>query len=259
MRSSTNNKTNYTAEIIVVLGYLLTFCLASVACGGLFYYISHTYQTAKPEQNPYLVNLPSRTSVPHITKDYQPGVHNIFTDNFNDNQNNWLSPEEEAKVTVEGGKLFLESLNPERFATAKSISSPRLDRAYYIQADFSTNKITPTGFGLIFDSNYNTNNASDFFLFIINPESKQYFLYSNIKGDWLLHVAGNSDIIQAFPGTNTLGLYVNKNYLELYINRNMIDTYQTIFSFEGQPGFFVDGADFQLIVSNFTIDRAGGE
>ena len=76
-----------------------------------------------------------------------------------------------------------------------------------------------------------------------------------------MRMAGISDWIKSYPLSNTLGLYVDKNYLEFYINRKLVDTYQDSgMSLQGgEMGFYADDSGFHLIVTNFSIDKVGGQ
>ena len=76
-----------------------------------------------------------------------------------------------------------------------------------------------------------------------------------------MRMAGNTDLIQSYPTANTLGLYINKSYLEFYINRQRVDTYQDLgISFQtGKTGFYVDDFGFHLVVTNFSINKIGGQ
>ena len=260
MTTPLNKKSNYIAEIIVIAGYFVMICLLTTLFGGFYYMADKAIAQPTPTQDPFLASLSAPTPTPHIPINYQAGTNSIFKDAFIDNRNSWQNEEDLTSITVEGGKLSFGSLHNGNFATARSGEpASYLNQPYYLQADLSVDQITADSIGIIFRAI--PGGSNDFFVFQINLESKQYSLYHHASNFWSMRMSGNTDSIQSYPSINTLGIFVNKGYLEFYINHKIVDTYQdTGMSFQsGRTGFYVDNSGFNLIVTNFSIDKAGGQ
>lgn len=256
MTISSDDKPKYRVEIIVALGYVLFALLAVAVCLGSFYLaFIHT----QGSQDPIIASLDAPTPTAQIPADYQTGANSIFQDDFRNNRNDWINAQEPTQLTVKDGKLSFGSATRDHFATALPGPPEFIGRPYYIHADLSPDQMTNQDFGIIFDEHYGAN--QEFFLFEINPESKEYFLYHHLVDRWSVRMMGTADGIHSLPGVNTLGIYVNKGYLEFYINRKMVDTYQDSgISFQaGETGFYVNNSGFQLIVTDFSIDKVGGQ
>src|SRR5258708_20594749 len=227
--------------------------------GGFYFYLVKTnnvQSASKPDS--FLATISAPTPTPHISVNYQAGTNSVFKDDFSDNRNDWINDEQPANLVVKDGRLSFGSSDQDTYATSISAVAAYLDQPYYLQADLAVDKQTAEGYGIIFEVHYGNN---EFFLFQINPESKQYYLYHHLNDSWSLRMAGITESIQSYPAVNTLGIYVNKDYLEFYINHKIVGTYQDSgTSFEsGEGGFFVDNSGFQLMVTDFFVLKAGGQ
>lgn len=256
MDFSPGKQPKHTAEIIIVIGYVLFLFLFIVICIFLFYLTFS--QNAPPAPNILATSLPALTPSSSIPSDYQPGTFNIFKDNFDDFQNNWGDNQEPSTYEIKDGKLYFKSRDDGKYAIAHCGRCPILNEPYYLQADLVTDKLVDEGFGIVFKFLYG---RADFYLFEINPAANKYYLYHHSSDDWSLRMSGRTDQIQPYPAVNRLGLYINKGSLEFYINGKIVDTYHdTGTSFQsGQFGFYVNDAGFKLIVDNLTVDKAGGK
>lgn len=259
MTNNSNEKqARYLPEIIVALGYATLFCLVPITFIGLYYY---TTPKNAPDQTDFefATSLPPSTPVSLLPADYVIGENNIFTEEFNNNQNSWRDNQEPYAFEIKDGKLFIESQNPNQYALAScaSINCSWLNEAFYLQVELSTQNLYRKTYGVLFKMNYAREN---FILFAINSDRKEYFLFNHNTNGWSTRLAGRTDKIQPHPNVNTLGVYVDKTYIELYINGEFVDTYQdTGTSFQsGQFGVFIDN-DGRLIVDNLIIDRVGGQ
>lgn len=257
--TSPKKRVIHLTETIVIFGYVVLFFLVIITFLGLYYYT--TPKDAPSELDfAFATNLPPITPIPRLSSNHILGENNIFTEEFNDNNNNWndrLSPK---LLEIKDGKLFIQSKSVDEYVIVACASQDcnSLNQPFYMQAEFSTNKRYERLYGFVFKMNYQRDN---FLLFSIAPSTKSYMLYSQSAGRWAQQVSGQSDYILEFPNTNVLALYVNKGYLELYINGQMIDTYQdTGLSLQtGDFGFYIDNSAANLIVDNLIIDKVEGE
>lgn len=256
---SNEKQKRYIPEIMVALGYILLICLVPITFIGLYYYT--TPKNAPDETvHVFATNLPPATAVSLLPADYILAENNIFTEEFDDNQNSWRDNQDPYAFEIKDGKLFIESQNPNQYvlASCASINCNWLNEPFYLQVEFATQDLYRKTYGVLFKMNYAREN---FILFAINSDRREYFLFNhNITYGWSTRLAGKTDKIQPHPNVNTLGLYVNKTYIELYINGEFIDTYQdTGTSFQsGQFGVFIDNSGV-LIIDNLIIDKIGGQ
>jgi len=223
----------------------------------LFFHGGHSAAQPAPTQDPFLATLSAPTPTPHIPSNYESGANFIIKDGFTNNLNhNWYNHEYWTELAVGDGKLSFDSSDQDSYATAISTITGPFDQPVYIQADLSTDASTAESYGVLFDDHYPTN---EFFVFQINPESKQYTLHHHIGRQWYLRMSGVTDLIKSYPAANTIGIYMNKGYLEFYINHGMIDVYQDSGSdFQsGQTGFYANNSGFHVVVTNFAINRTG--
>jgi len=248
------NKGNYTKEILLVAGYILFFCLASILCITYYYFAYSQQQPARI--NVFATSLPAITPSPHIPLADQSEVTRIFEDDFSDDQNHWKRDIDKFRQEVRGGKLFFESRITDNYAFTGCGACPSLEDPYYLQADFATTAATDESFGIVFNIIYGND---DFYLFLINTEAKKYYFYRHIADNWSLRAAGESAQIKSFPASNTLGVYANLDTVELYVNGEIVDSYkQSGYSFQaGRFGFYVDDSGFKLTVDNLIINKVG--
>lgn len=247
----TGKQVKYTIEFIVVIGYIL-FCVLLFACLG-FYFVNVLQQPAL--KNEFAESLPPTTPTPHILfTDQLETATILFKDDFDDDQNGWVNGQGESKEQVKNGKLTFESLIENNYSIAGCRSCTYMVWPYYFEADFSTDRATDQSYGIVFKLSY-TNDY--FYLFEINPEVKKYFLYYHIQGEWYLLASGHSILIQSYPASNILGLYVKKDTLELYINRAIVDSYTDAGNsfHSGLFGFYVNNSGPQIIIDNLRVYR----
>jgi hypothetical protein len=241
----------YIPEFIVALGYFFFFCLAFTFCLELFY--ANNAKHTSP-QNTFATSLPPTTPTPHFPAIIDLNGPKIIEDDFTDDQNRWGSYYEWEKIKVGNGKLPLQSEQTNSILIGYCQACTYMYSPYYIEADFSVDKATDESYGLVVNLS-----TKEFYLFEINMESKKYYLYQWSNNNWSLRASGESDKIQVFPNTNTLGVYADKDFLELYVNDALIDLYtETGHTFYiNSFGFYVNNSGFELSVDNLAIYKAG--
>jgi hypothetical protein len=250
------SRTGYTPEIIVGAGYLLFFAALVVACVAsllIMYRPTASRQSAAP--------TPSQpvTPTPHILSTPAAGAPGVFADQFNDNSNAWgyiYNPA--SSLSVKDGELSLAPARSEGYAIATCAPCQKIDQPYYVQAEFSTDKPTDAGYGVIVRL-YSYGSA--FHLFFINTESRTYGFYFHVSNTWYMLAAGSSNAIRAFPAANVIGVYAKHSLLEFYMNGQFIDSFQddgTSFDTTG-IGFYVDGTAPTLFIDNLILHKFGGQ
>jgi hypothetical protein len=254
MDTEQKEKISYTKEYIIAAGYIIFFCLALALCTA-FYYFAYL-QPKPPSINSFATGLPPTTPTPHILPTNQQNASMIFKDDFGDDSHVWSDTDDVSRAQVTLGKLLFESKTEGSYAFTGCGLCPALDTPFYLQADFSTGKVTDKGFGIYF--NFDSASGS-FFLFRINVEARKYYFYHGTNDGWSLRAAGESNQIKSFPAVNTLGIYAKKDLVEFYVNGKIIDAYrESGYSFhDGDFGFYIDGSKFQLIIDNLLISKSG--
>lgn len=155
---------------------------------------------------------------------------------------------------IQDGSLVVQSLERSNSVFVTCRNCEELSDHYYLQADFTTDTMTDTNFGFIFQLIRGPTDNS-FYVYTINAERQVYFFYDHTRGHWLLLASGLAPVLRLYPSSNTLGLYVYGNSLEFYINGDMIDTYEetNVFFGGGLFGFYLDDAGPQLNVRNALV------
>ncbi|HLO16793.1 MAG TPA: hypothetical protein VK206_18310 [Anaerolineales bacterium] len=258
MSADAAKRPNYIAEYLVAAGYLLFFCLAFSLC-STFYYLTYLQPQQTLLINTFATALPPTTPTPHILPTDQQNASQIFKDDFSDDSHGWAGTEDTSIQQVTLGKLLFKSRKEDTYAFTGCAYCPSLDTPFYLQADFSTGAVTDRGFGIYF--NFDQDNNGSFFLFRINPEARKYYFYHGSNDGWSMRAAGGSSQIKSFPAINTLGIYANQDTVEFYVNGEIVDSYiESGYSFhKGGFGFYVDGSNFQLVIDNLVINKAGNE
>lgn len=245
---------SHVAEYAIGAGYVIWFCLAITVCSA-FYYFTYLQPRYSPI-NTFATSLPPTTPTPHVPLAVEQSSENTVVEAFDDNTHHWAHSDSFSKIEVKKGKLVIEALRKD--STAPVVCGDTLctpgDKPYFLQADFSTDAETDQGFGILFNQ---LNSGEHFFLFEINAAAKAYRLYHRTADGWSTRLGGNSDLIEAFPAINALGIYVNKDTVEFYINGKVVDSYtESGRSFQiGQIGFSASNSGFKLLVDNFSLSR----
>ncbi|MFN8435022.1 MAG: hypothetical protein U0V18_13435 [Anaerolineales bacterium] len=246
---------NYTVKFLVAGGYILFFCLV-IYSAITFYFLTNTKIQSQPV-NIIATNLPPINPTPEFSISQQANTDIILRDDFSDNKNKWAGVSYyDFVLEVKEGKLLLESTTEGEGVLARCEECSYLQEPHYVQADFELANPTNEGFGLVFALD---RNGRLFYLFLINTESKEYFLYHSGSNGWSRLIQGGSNNIKSFPDTNTLGVYVNENKSEFYINGEFVDSYYQSggkFHF-GLSGFFVPISGMELSIDNLLISRTG--
>ena len=252
MDMSSEKKFKYTTEVFILVGYLLFFCLAFI----LFYFflMSIFLKRPIPPINTFATSLPATTPIPHMSSAVQLEGNRIFEDDFSSDKYNWTNNNSKFREDVSDGRLLFESKLQNSYAIAKCGLCPYLKEPYYIQADFSTTTVTDGSFGIVFNFSRNDNS---FFLFLINTESKKYYIYHQAAYNWSLRASGESEQIAPFPAINNLGVYAGSDTAEFYINEKFVDSItESKYPFQfGYFSFYVDNYDFKLVVDNLVLTK----
>ncbi len=254
MEDSPTRRANYTVEIIVAAGYLLLFCLGGAAC--LFSFSLIVGKQAPSRINPMTTSLPPVTPTPHIDPAELTSATPVLSDNFDINRYGWQSLDGYSRgdgVDVKDGALYLASLVARHYNMVRCGYCTVVDGPYYLRIDLTTDQATSDLYGVAVD--WVWDDARDFYVYEINPETGSYYLYHHTADTWSLRSSGHSDRIRPFPATNTLGILVNQDTLELYINDRIVDAYheaQAVFQ-NGRYGFYTDDSGFNVILDNLSI------
>lgn len=257
METESKPKINYTTEYIVGAGYLFFFCILLTACLGFFYLNRSLYLPAPPPANEFARNLPPLTPTPHISfpRDLQEDSL-LFKENFNNNNNRWLNSKDDSKEKIQDGQLFFQSRDDGQNAILSCELCPDLKKPFYLETTLSTSAATDEGYGVIFNHSYT---LEDYFLFMINPESRKYFLFHCAADGWTLRASGESNLIQPYPESTTLGIYASQDSLELYINGEIVDSYvESGTSFHsGFFGLYTYSSWFGVLADKIVIHEIG--
>jgi hypothetical protein len=258
MGPSSEKPESYTAELVVLAGYIFFFCLAVILYFIFLISFTRNLQKSPSQINSFATNLPPQTPIPSIPLNYEPGSLPIFREDFDNNQIGWTGDPDLASREFKDGKLYIESLDENSYALTSCSKCPILREPYIFTVELSTDQLTDGGFGVVFALQYT---RDYFYLFRINLESKKYFLSRYYEDNWSRRMTGIADQIQPYPAVNKLSIYVNKSMVEFYINGKLIDTYQDAgTSFQsGQVGLYVNDTGFKLIADNLIIDKIEGK
>ena len=257
MNTESLEKVSYTTEYIVGAGYLIFFCVLIFGCLGYFYINRSLFSPIPQPSYEFATSLPSSTPTPHISSTSRFKVEEaVFRDDFSNNKNRWLSSEDDTKEKIDNGKLFFQSRNEGTYAISSCEPCPYLDAPYFLEASLSTNVSTDEDYGLVFKQ---SSTLDDFFLFVINPESKKYSLWHHTPDQWSYRMSGESKLIHSYPTKNRVGIYVNKDSLEFYINGEFVDSYmESNTSFHtGYFGIYVNNSWFGVWVDDLAIYQIG--
>ncbi|HUI88517.1 MAG TPA: hypothetical protein VLX61_07295 [Anaerolineales bacterium] len=261
MDTPPNKQTSYALEIGVAVGYGVLFCGMIVACTALSMIFLRKPVAA---QTVGIANLPPLTPSPHVSAAVLDQAPKLLDENFDDDRNDWIDASAwggtgSSREDVHDGKLFFASLQtnsglPYVLATCKPCGS--LNQPYFLAADIATDRTTDQAYGIVF---HKGGNPGSFYAFMIDEETKNYYVLA--ADNWMLRTSGESDLIQSYPASNTLGIYVQEDRVEFYINQKIVDSYQeTGNSFEtGAIGFCVDGPGFTMIADNLHIYEMAGQ
>jgi hypothetical protein len=257
MNLESEKKISYLWEYLVTAGYLLLFCALTFGCAAFFYVNRSLYSPLSRPPYEFATNLPPRTATPHIPSiDPFKAETPIFRDDFSNNDHQWLSSQDETKEKLDSDRLFFQARNEDGYGLISCDDCPYLESSYYLEASLSTNLETDDDYGLAFKR---SKTLDDFYIFIINPESKKYALWHHTPDDWSFRSSGETNLIRPYPESNTLGLYASKDFIELYINGEIIDSYtESNSSFDtGYFGFYANASWFGVYVDNVVIYEIG--
>jgi hypothetical protein len=254
MDSAPQRKPNYEFEIAVGIGYVMFFAALVTACIAAYAALLHARPKAAATSTPYPTPV---TPIAHFVGTPAADKPGVWLDDFgtfgDTKYRDWWRT---SRSQVSGGKLTIENLGENDMAHIICGTCLSVLRPYYLQVDLATDAATAEIFGLIVNSR---NTVTDYYLFVINTESHEYYLYHHGYDGWSTRAAGISDKIRSYPNTNTLAVYANSSVLELYANGRMLDRYEdasTAFE-RGLIGIYSQGRGYQLQVDNLMVEMVG--
>jgi len=248
---------DHTVKTLIGIGYIILFCLI-ISTGMAFFAATISSQTSE-HINVVATSLPPRFPTPGAPT-IDLAASSFFEDDFSDNENNWFQPTDGTyTVEVKEGELFLQSNMYDDFLIVRCGDCPLMRKPYVLQVDLRTAKASNQLFGIVFAADLF--DPKTFYLFTINTESKEYGLFHFKNQNWSTRILGVSNMIKSFPNKNTLSILTDGDTAQFYINEEFVDSYtQTAERFhEGNFGFYINSAEYELIADNFTINLLGGE
>lgn len=253
MNDSSGQQKDYTAEILMGVGYVILFCLIATTSTA-FFAASISSQPTKPI-NVIATNLPPRSPTPGLDEAVLESKV-FFEDDFSNNRNNWRKPTDGTYTTeVKNGELFIQSNMYDSFLITRCGACPLMSKPYVLQVDLRSTKATNQLFGVVFAASWVENNPETYYLFTINTESKEYGLFHFKNQSWSTRIKGVNDLIKSFPEKNTLSILADGETAQFYINGKLVESYiQTAEKFHvGSFGFYVNSAEYELVADNLTI------
>lgn len=257
MDTASQTKTKYTLEYIVAGGYIFFFCLVAFTCLGFFYVNRSLMTPSLPVSNEFAESLPLSTPSPHVLSSHDFGADSIlFQDDFINNQNRWLNSQDDTYEYLRNGRLFFHAENYGEYSIISCKACPYLKTPYYLETSLSTNIATDEGYGIVFNR---SSTLDDYYLFMINPEIRKYFLFHHTPDVWTLRASGESTLIHPYPKSTTLGLYAYQDTVEFYINGTIVDSYvESDHSFHhGFIGIYANNSWFGVLVEEIAIYEIG--
>lgn len=257
MGTPLEKKRSYIWEPLLTGGYLLFFCMACTA--GVTLYSFSTFPSKDEPVNVIATNLPPQSPVPHIHQADISDADIILEERFHDDGNEWrVQDPDEAILEVRDGALNVQSKYEGTYSIAECWACPYITEPYFLEVDIETTQATNAGFGIVFNVGRIRN---VFYLFLVNPEAKEYHIFHHNISGWSRRVSGNSAVIKPFPRVNTLGIYANGSLVELYINGEMVDTYSYsedgVSLHTGYIGLYTNDAGFIMVADNLIIRKVG--
>ncbi len=239
---------------IFMIGCSLLACIILLA--GLMI-LAAIYRTELPVFGSYFSTptatataTPSKTAIPHVLIEPESKDIVVFNEDFTTNLNDWSSYYRNQKVEVKDGKLFLESFHTSNTGIAKcyckEITSNEFANHYYYQVDLSTDRLVYESYGLVFSLA-----DEGFYIFTLTGGGKSYSLDKRSAERWTNLEKSSSQVINAYPASNTLSVSFNNGNITLYINGKQVTQYQDENPIKkGEIGMYVDGGNFKLIADH---------
>jgi len=244
-----------TRKIVVKVAgvFLLLMLFASLACLGIF---SWMYRYQLPYSNKFIpIATPVAISTPHILSHSpaDPTIRVIHED-FSSDTYEWGIFEFNGKAEVYDGELHLQSNSASPFTIAVSDSSLlEPSQEYFLQADFRTDQLTTSGYGLTFGLSYRDDTS---YLCNIYPTMHSLYLYKRTTTGWQTLTSAANVPLQKYPLKNTLGVYYTAGSIELDLNGVSTLTYRDDSPYTSAGfGFYVNDSGYQLLVDNLFLYR----
>lgn len=242
-------------KIVVNLAgiFLLPLLIVSLAFLGILAWI-HRYQL--PYADKFLPTAaPLPVSTPHILS-HSPTdrATHVIHDDFSSDTYEWGIFEFNGKAEVYDGELHLQSNSASPFTIA--VSDPSLlepSQEYFLQADFRTDQLTSSGYGLTFGLSYRDDTS---YLCTIYPTMNSLYLYKRTASSWQTLTSAANVPLQKYPLKNTLGVYYNAGSIELDLNGVSTLIYRDDSPYTSAGfGFYVNESGYQLLVDNLFLYR----
>jgi hypothetical protein len=232
--------------------FLLLMLIASLACFGI---IAWMYRYQLPIADKFLpAATPLPVSTPHILS-HSPSDSAILVihDDFSSDTFEWGILERKGKAEVYDGELHLQSNSDSPFTIAVSGASLlEPSQEYFLQADFGTDQLTASAYGLVFGL---SSRDDTFYLSEIFPVAHILYLYKHNSAGWQALTFANVPL-QNYPLENTLGVYYNGGSIELDLNGVSTLTYRDDNPYTSAGfGFYVSDSGYQLLIDNLFLYR----
>ena len=231
--------------------FLLLMLIASLACLGLIAWI---YRYQLPIADKLLPAAPLPVSTPHILS-HSPSAPaiRVIHDDFSSDAFEWGILEHNGKAEVYDGELHLQLNSDFPYNIAVSGASfLEPSQEYFLQADFGTDQLTSSDYGLAFGL---SSQDDTFYLSNILPAAHILYLYKHNNAGWQALAFANVPL-QKYPLKNTLGVYYNAGSIELDLNGVSTLTYRDDSPYTSPGfGFYMSNSGYQLLVDNLFLYR----
>lgn len=209
--------------------------------------------------SPTLTLTPSFTPTPTLTSTTTPTPHlglaapqgvEVLNDTFETNAGGWSPFFPYNTVDIQNGKLTVLSTGVGLRGIALCTNCVTSGQTLYVQAEVIPEKRSPLDHGLVFCAN---SNEATFYAFMINLTYSFYNVYKHEGKDWNTLISNvQTDAINKFPASNTLGVYFDQGRMDLYINDQLVDSYTDSQPFQcSSAGIMINSGRLNLYADNF--------
>ncbi|MFN8435021.1 MAG: hypothetical protein U0V18_13430 [Anaerolineales bacterium] len=246
--SQTIRKSTKFAGILLILLYL-AFCIA------ISLLIS---QQVSKNKLPAETLTPTPVRTPEILGPQPEHEWQIQYEDFSKNTREWTLLYNHGKLELIDEKMILQSYQFDRgvIGTTYSIYNdfePTTEE-YFVQADFTTDRESLFGYGLVFGLD---RSLGTFYLFEIQQQTQAVTLRKYVADNWVELFSTSQNQVNPYPTENTLSVHFAMGEIGLYLNGNLITTYDDENPFNSKGvGAFISSSGIRLIVDNFfTYDK----
>jgi hypothetical protein len=173
----------------------------------------------------------------------------ILEDRFDDNTNKWDRFYVTTSVDVHEGEMYVKPNNRDIPGLSLCWGCPLLENIFYFQAELVLAEDSTTGYGLAFCT---TGIGNNYYVFQIQPADQTFSLDQSTTDGWRTLISmEDTNLINAYPNTNTLAVFFDKGRMDLYINGSLATTYKDASPpYCRRTGVYINGGLVDLIVDN---------